>query len=149
MNGQFNYNPISNIAKLNQKRSTLKQSIDDKVYQVYDIIPKHKAVIKGYWTDSLGKVYIDGIKIRKHKSFKSAVSQAVCICHDKQQEAVFIKSKDKAYIVNKEGKVTSYFKIAIYKRLSGYKQIKSYIKVNRSGLTIHKTVKGYIAEVWR
>ena len=122
--------------------------IEPPYYTIYDITNKAKHKARGIWIDK-GKVYHDYIDLIKVKTYYEAKHKARLIARDKKQIGVFIKGKGKAYIINKNGRVLNYFKIAVYKHLKGYKQVKDYIQKHKEGCTIHKDYNGYIGEAWR
>ncbi len=139
------YNPYK--IRAIKKSKTLQDRIK-KIYTVYNpVTDKKRAQARGFWIEN-NKLYKDHIKFISFDKWSIAYKKAINICNNKNQRCVFIKTYRGAYIIDKFGKIISYYKIRKIIYINNKSKLKAIIRKYKDGLTIYKTLKGFYAEVY-
>ena len=136
-----------NSFKLKADKVNYKTGREPSKYRVYNPV-NYKTSIRGYWTDDIGRVYKDYLKIDRYNQWQGVKTHCIRLCKDKVQLCIFVKNTYKAYIVNPNGIITTIFKIKKVIPLYSKADIRHAIRQYKSGITIYKTIKGYYAEVY-
>ena len=114
---------------------------------IYEVT-KSKTNIKGFWKDESGKVYIDNIKLYPLASVVDFESK-LFLMFKQGEKAVFVTSKQKAFIVDdKGGFKTLSNKATLYRKTLSFNEIKNLLNEN-GGITIFKREDYFKIEYWK
>ena len=114
---------------------------------IYEV-SKQKTSIKGFWKDTKGKVYIDNIKLFEPKNICEFESK-LYLLFNSGELAIFVKSKQKAFIINKDDTIIELSKNIQFKREKlSFNEIKDLLNLY-NGITVIKEDNHFIIDIWQ
>lgn len=119
----------------------------NNINSIYEVT-KEKTRIKGFWKDDKGKVYIDNIKLyfpQDSLDFEGKLSYLFA----KGEVCVFVRGRNKAFI---QYPLTDHIieltnLTTLERERLSFQEIKDLLN-KYNGLTIFKSYKGYLIELW-